>query len=105
MKQQIKEFDLEGLFNFNIYDEFGKKESLVWKRREMALFLLGSFSNDIIVSQIRRNGEKSIDNLINALINSIKKEENPMSKKNILKTFSSHRKMSLDNRKSEFMPR
>lgn len=79
MKQQLKEFDLEGLFNFNIYEEFGQRESLVWKRREMALFLLGSFSQDIIVSQIRRNGESSVDSLIKALIDSLKNETNPMS--------------------------
>lgn len=80
MKQQIKDFDLEGLFNFNIYDEFGKRDSLVWKRREMALFLLGAFSQDIVVSQVRRNGEESVDHLVNALINSLKNEKNPKSK-------------------------
>ena len=77
MKKQLKEFDLEELFNFNLRDTFGDQVSLKWKRREMALYLLGNFSRDIISSQVQRSGADSVTSLINALIQSLKTEKNP----------------------------
>lgn len=44
----LKNFDLEELFEYNIYETFGRQSSLVLKRQEMGLYLLGSFSSDIV---------------------------------------------------------
>jgi hypothetical protein len=48
MQKMLKNFDLEELFEYNIYQTFGRKQSLVLKRQEMALYILGSFASDIV---------------------------------------------------------
>ena len=48
MKKVLKNFDLEELFEYNLYETFGRCGSLVLKRQEMALFMLGTFSSDIV---------------------------------------------------------
>lgn len=48
MQKVLKNFDLDELFQYNLYETFGRRQSLVLKRQEMALYILGSFASDIV---------------------------------------------------------
>lgn len=44
----IKELNLEDLFDFDLRTVFGSSPTITWRRKELALNLLGKFSSDIV---------------------------------------------------------
>lgn len=53
-----------------------KNEDLLWKKREVGLLLLGTFSNDIIVYETKSESDFEIENLLSQLINNVENKKN-----------------------------
>ena len=63
----IKELHLEDLFDFDLKQVFGNSQMISWKRKEVALNLLGKFSSDIL-SAYNNDHKKQSSILIERLI-------------------------------------
>ena len=48
---------------------------MFWKKREIGLILLGSFSNDIIVYETKSESEFNIEELLIMLVKNVEKNE------------------------------
>lgn len=78
MKRIIKQLDLEALFEFKLENTFGNSNMIAWKKKEMGLLLLGSFSQDLVYYQHQQQGNEGIVALVKGLLNLISTETNPV---------------------------
>ena len=75
----VKALNLDDLFSFNLSNIFGQASTLIWKRKEVALLLLGKFSTDIVASYTEGEAKGQVPVLINSLMGILtEKDINPM---------------------------
>ncbi len=68
--------------------------SLVWKKKEVGLILLGSFSNDIIVYETKSESEFDIEELLVSLVKDVEgKSSNSIMKGRTLWCLSKYSEM------------
>ena len=72
VKNLPKEFNKECLLDLiKTSDCHLQNSSLIWKKKEVGLILLGSFSNDIIVYETKSESEFDIEELLVSLVKDV----------------------------------